>query len=248
MFLDPYFTGDAGTIRISAAQGNAFAKDVAGDFNPIHDRANPRFCVPGDLLFALVLVRHGLSSRMDFHFSGMVGADVPITIDASDDRVLVRDGTGKTCLSVIRDGESTRTPDLIESLVRRYVAFSGHNFPHFLVPLMERRGVMINTDRPLVIYERMSFALARLDRPVDGVALTDSTLDVAGRRGDAHLRFELSCGGTRIGDGAKKLVLSGLRPLDPAALNCLVERYAGWAAAHHSGASATAVAGSDANS
>jgi hypothetical protein len=232
MFLDAYLGGDADRPRVSAAQGSAFAKDIAGDFNPIHDADNPRFCVPGDLLFALVLTRFGLSSRMDFHFTGMVGADVPLRLAADDDRVLVQDDTGKTCLSASRAGATTRDPALIESLVRRYVAFSGHNFPHFLVPLMERHGVMINTDRPLVIYERMSFALSRLDCPPDDLQLTDSTLDSAGRRADAHLRFALTAGGERIGEGAKKLVLSGLRPLDQAALDGLVARYAGWAAAH----------------
>lgn len=232
MFLDHYLSGDADAPRISAAQGNAFAKDIAGDFNPIHDADNPRFCVPGDLLFALVLTQFGLSSRMEFHFSGMVGADVPQRIDSSDEQVLVRDESGKTCLTVTRAGASTRDPDLIESLVRRYVAFSGHNFPHFLVPLMQRHGVMINTERPLVIYERMAFELSSLDRPLDGLELVDSTLDVAGRRGDARLRFDLTSNSERIGEGTKKLVLSSLRPLDQAALDGLVARYHGWAAAH----------------
>lgn len=237
MFLDPYFTLDSDKVRISAAQGNAFAKDVAEDFNPIHDTANPRFCVPGDLLFAVVLARHGLSSRMDFHFTGMVGADAPIGVGTEGEDIVVRDGADKRCLSVTRGGQRTVDPVLIESLVRRYVAFSGHNFPHILVPLMQRHGVMINTDRPLVIYERMSFELARLDQPVDAVELTDSSLDVAGRRGDARLRFVLSAGGAPIGTGAKKLVLSGLRPLDQSALDGLVERYAGWARAHREGGS-----------
>jgi hypothetical protein len=232
MFLDPYVSGDEATPCITAAQGSAFAKDVAGDYNPIHDTDNPRFCVPGDLLFALVLARCGLSSRMAFHFTGMVGADVPLRIDAADEEVQVHDGAGKTCLIVTRAGASTHDPALIEPLVRRYVAFSGHNFPHFLVPLMQRHGVMINTDRPLVIYERMSFELSRLDRPLDGLQLVESTLDIAGRRGDAHLRFDMTADGERIGEGAKKLVLSGLRPLDQAALDGLVARYDGWAAAH----------------
>lgn len=232
MFLDPYLSGDEQAPRISAAQGNAFAKDVAGDFNPLHDADNPRFCVPGDLLFALVLTRFGLSSRMEFNFSGMVGADVALQIDSSEEQVVVRGDAGKTCLSVTRAGASTGDPELIEWLVRRYVAFSGHNFPHFLVPLMQRHGVMINTDRPLVIYERMSFDLSHLDRPLDGIHLIDSTLDVAGRRGDARLSFDLTSGGERIGEGTKKLVLSGLRPLDQAALDGLVDRYNGWGLAH----------------
>jgi hypothetical protein len=232
MLLEPYLSGDDPTPCVSAAQGSAFAKDLAGDFNPIHDADNPRFCVPGDLLFALVLTRTGLSSRMAFRFSGMVGADAPLRIETSAEQVLVRDRAGKTCLSVKRAGPSTHDPALIEALIRRYVAFSGHNFPHFLVPLMQRHGVMINPDRPLVIYEQMSFELSHLDRPPDAIHLTDSALDIAGRRGDARLRFDLTCHGERIGEGAKKLLLSGLRPLDQPALDGLVARYQGWAAAY----------------
>jgi hypothetical protein len=232
MFLDPYIGGSADSPRISAAQGSAFAKDVAGDYNPIHDPQNPRFCVPGDLLFALVLTRFGISSRMQLGFTGMVGANVPLRLDATERRLQVLDTNGKTCLSVERGGDATTDPALVEALVRRYVAFSGHNFPHFLVPLMQRHGVMINTQRPLVIYECMSFSLSRLDLTPDAIELTESTLEVAGRRGDAHLHFDLSAGGTRIGQGSKKLVLSGLRPLDQAALDGLVSRYDGWAEAH----------------
>jgi hypothetical protein len=232
MLLDTCLSGDDQAPHISAAQGSAFAKDIAGDFNPIHDADSPRFCVPGDLLFALVLTKTGLSSRMEFLFTGMVGADVPLRLDISADQVTVRDQAGKPCLSVSRAGPSTQDPELIESLIRCYVAFSGHNFPHFLVPLMERHGVMINPDRPLVIYERMSFELSRLDRPADGIQLTDSTLDISGRRGDVRLRFDLTARGERIGEGAKKLVLSGLRPLEQAALDGLVARYHGWAAAY----------------
>jgi hypothetical protein len=232
MFLDHFFRDDDGAIRISAAQGSAFAKAVAGDFNPLHDVDNPRFCVPGDLLFALVLARHGLASRMAFHFKGMVGADMPLTLVAEEDHVLARDAGGKTCMEVISAGPTSRDTALIESLVRRYVAFSGHNFPHILVPLMDAHGVMINTDRPLVIYERMSFELDRLDRSDLELVLVSSRLEVNGRRGAARLGFEFRSDGEAIGQGAKSLVLSGLREHDRTALQGLVERYVGWQTAY----------------
>ncbi len=235
MFLDPFFSDDAGVIRVSAAQGSTFAKAVAGDFNPLHDVDNPRFCVPGDLLFGLVLARYGLGSRMEFRFKGMVAADAPLTFVAEGSEVLARDATGKTCLEVVSAGAVSRDMALIESLVRRYVAFSGQNFPHVLVPLMEAHGVMINTDRPLVIYERMSFELERLDRADFDLVLVESRLDVNGRRGEARLEYELRSGGESIGRGAKSLVLSGLRDHDPVALRGLVDRYAGWRTVYQEG-------------
>ena len=235
MFLDPFYTVDAaGAVRISAAQGSAFAKGIAGDFNPLHDADNPRFCVPGDLLFALVLCRHGLRSRMAFRFAGMAGADTPLDFRPAADGLTVVDAAGKTCLEVSWSGAESRDESLIETLVRRYVAFSGHNFPHILVPLMERHGVMINTDRPLVIYERMSFALDRLDCPDPELALVDSQLQVSGRRGEAALAFAFGQAGEPLGHGAKTLILSGLRDHEPVALQRLVDRYTGWQAAYES--------------
>ncbi|MBK1716259.1 DUF3581 family protein [Thiocystis violacea] len=232
MFLSPFFTEEAGVVRISAAQGSAFAKDIAGDFNLIHDADNPRFCAPGDLLFALVLARHGVGSRMSFRFTGMVGADVPLTFTEIDGGMLVTDAAGKSCLEVASSGPVSRDPTLIESLSRRYVAFSGQNFPHILVPLMEREGVMVNPDRPLVIYERMFFELDRLDAGDLDLTLVESQLEVKGRRGEARLGFQIGQAGEPIGRGSKSLVLSGLRDIDPATLQGLVERYANWKAAY----------------
>ena len=52
------------------------AKQVCNDYNPIHDIESKRFCVPGDLLFALTLNNFGSKSQ-DFYITddGMIGAD-----------------------------------------------------------------------------------------------------------------------------------------------------------------------------
>ena len=236
MFISPFFSESGPDIHISPQQGSLFAKQVAGDFNPIHDSGNNRFCVPGDLLFALVLASYGLSQRMAFRFTGMVGKGTALRFPQDPTETLsVRDPVGKTYLEVIREGDVSRDEALIESLIRTYVAFSGRNFPHILVPLMERYGVMINTERPLVIYEQMSFELEYLDLPQLCLDLVDSTLEIKGKRGDARLYFQFRNGNKVVGSGQKKLVLSGLRELDSDALQGLVDRYAGWAAAHRAG-------------
>ncbi|NEV61241.1 DUF3581 family protein [Thiorhodococcus minor] len=232
MFLDLFHTAEGEALRISASQGSAFAKQIAGDFNPIHDATNPRFCVPGDLLFALVLGKFGVASRMAFRFTGMVAADAALRIVETDSGLVVESADGKPCLEVERAGAVNPDPGLTESLLRRYVAFSGQNFPHILVPLMEQQGVMINPDRPLVIYDRMSFELDRLDYPDLEVALESTELEVKGKRGEVRLEFSLTADGQAVGRGAKTLILSGLRAYDAAALQGLVDRYAGWKAAY----------------
>ena len=72
MFLDNFYNQNQSELTISAEQGSSFAKTISNDFNPIHDPDSKRFCVPGDLLFALVLQRYGLSQDMSFSFAGMV--------------------------------------------------------------------------------------------------------------------------------------------------------------------------------
>lgn len=236
MSLSPYFTDDGTHIRISAQQASRFAKEIAGDFNPIHDPDNKRFCVPGDLLFSLVLARQGLSRRMKFRFAGMLGRDTPLRLPAQPVKDFsLQDDKGKTYLEVTRSGEIMHDAAEIERLTRAYVAFSGCNFPHILVPLMERHGAMINTDRPLVVYECMSFDLDRLGNPDLSLELVDSILERKGKRGDALLHFRFTSGGEPIGSGSKKLLLSGLRDYRQEAVRGLVDRYAQWKADFEAG-------------
>ncbi|MGS0729920.1 DUF3581 family protein, partial [Shewanella sp. 0m-11] len=164
MFLSSYFKKENQSVSITPQQASDFAKIVAQDFNPIHDVAAKRFCVPGDLLFALVLNEYGLSQKMTFNFAGMVGDGVklqfPVAVAEDFD---IRDDKDKRYLEVHRSGDVRQCETQIESFIRKYVAFSGLNFMHILVPMMKQQQMMINPARPLVIYESMSFDLTTLD-------------------------------------------------------------------------------------
>ena len=70
--LTPYYQQRAEFVTITREQGSQFAKKVADDFNPLHDADAKKFCVPGDLLFSLVLSRYGVSENMYFKFEGMI--------------------------------------------------------------------------------------------------------------------------------------------------------------------------------
>jgi hypothetical protein len=233
MFLDPYYSYIDGHIRITAEQASRFAKQVAGDFNPIHDPDAKRFCVPGDLLFSLVLAKYGLSQQMRFTFSGMVGHGVNLKFaETSNDKFDIGDDAGKTYLHVERHGAVSHDKTLIEAFTRSYVAFSGQNFPHILVPLMAEHNVMINAERPLVIYESMTFDLNHLDFTNPALELTSATLDENGKRGDAQIHFRVKAGAETAGTGSKKLVLSGLREYDHNQIQELSEKYAQWKSAY----------------
>lgn len=224
MFLAPFHQVDPDGIRISGQQASRFAKEIAGDFNPIHDPDAKRFCVPGDLLFALILDRYGLYQRMTFTFTGMVGQGVALSFpEGVDGHITVTDGKGKDYLQATCAGQITRDPGLVEAFTKGYVAFSGRNFPYILLPLMAEQQVMINPDRPLVIYESMSFDLQRLDFTDPRLELADSRLEVKGKRGDARLTFNVFAGDEPVGIGHKKLVLSGLQPYEAARMDALVD-------------------------
>ena len=226
MFLDEFHSVVDGDVRISAEQGSRFAKQIAGDFNPIHDAGAKRFCVPGDLLFALVLAHYGLSERMHFSFQGMLGADVPLRFpEAPGDEFVIADRSGKPYLEVERAGARTSDQALIEAMTCRYVAFSGRNFPDILQPLMAAENVMFNPDRPLVIYDSMGFELRHLDFCDPEMTLAESNLAVEGKRGAARLRFDIGCGGGPIGAGSKKLVLSGLREYDDMRMQAVIAEF-----------------------
>ena len=231
MFLDSFFNQNETDLTISAEQGSRFAKAVSNDFNPIHDADSKRFCVPGDLLFAIALQRYGLSQEMQFTFSGMVSADLGLVFpEAPAEKFEIVDGGGKCYLQVERSADAVFEQAMIEQLVRSYVLFSGQNFPYILVPLMAEQNVMINPARPLAIYQSMSLHLDRLDLQQPSVELADTRMVVEGKRGDVELQFRLMDGDHIVGSGVKKIILSGLREYQQAAVDEMVADYKSWQA------------------
>lgn len=226
MNLHSYFQKTDNRIEVSRQQASDFAKQVAGDFNPIHDIDAKRFCVPGDLLFSLVLNQYGLSKKMQFRFSDMVGGQIPLHFSPSDDGELcIHDDKGKCYLRVNREGDSSREEPLVSNLTKNYVAFSGHTFPHVLVPLMAKHNVMINPERPLIIYESMGIDLHTLAISNPQLELVDAQLSVNGKRGDVLLKFRFVENGKEIGCGRKTMVLSGLRPYEQQVMDAVVDLY-----------------------
>lgn len=226
MFLTPYFSQDNNQFQFTRQQASHFAKKVAGDFNPIHDEDSKRFCVPGDLLFAVLLSKEGISQKMRFDFSGMVSNGVALSVENKCEKEsAVVDEKSKEYLHMSREGEVNHNPEFIEHVVTSYVQFSGMNFPHIMVPLMEEQQMMINCQRPLVIYESMEVEFSRLDLTHPEVEFSGATFDVDGKRGVVTLNFTFKEDGEVVGKGLKRMVASGLKPYDQEAVDDLVERF-----------------------
>ncbi|MCV6614833.1 MAG: DUF3581 domain-containing protein [Cellvibrionaceae bacterium] len=228
MQIDQYFTPNPGNpdqFSFSRAQASDFAKFVANDYNPIHDIDAKRFCVPGDLLFAVSLAKSGLNQQMDVDFADMVVDGVELTLEHKDQEEILRGGNDKEYLHIHRRGAHSDDPSIISQLSESYVAYSGKTFPHILVPLMREQGVMINPARPLVIYESARIELDHLDFSEPRLEGAESSLAVDGKRGSVRLGFDIFCGEQKVGHGEKRMVLSGLREFDEAAMQAVVDYY-----------------------
>jgi len=214
MMIDQYYNKLNGCISFTREQGSRFAKNMAHDFNPLHDVDAKRFCIPGDLLFSVILARYGISQHMEFFFSGMVTDGVELLLPEAAGELHLVDAQGREYLRVRRTGETSREESLIRNITQSYVEFSGQTFPHILVPLLAEKNVMINPDRPMVIYASMIIDLETLDVERPRLERDLNSVDINGKRGSADLAFNLVENGSVVGRGSKHMVLSGLRDYD----------------------------------
>ena len=217
-------------ISFSEQQASDFAKGVAGDFNPIHDPGAKRFCVPGDLLFAVMLHRFGIAANTEVEFAGMLTSGNSLSLPATiPDTLSLADDREREVLSLRMSGTRYKDPQLIKEITTAYVTFSGKTFPDILVPLMRESNAMINPQRPLVIYKDMSISLFSHVDQIDpnNVTLTldDASLNSDGRKGAVTLGFNIHANEQAIGKGIKNMVLGGLRDFDDDAMQGVVDEY-----------------------
>jgi aerobic-type carbon monoxide dehydrogenase small subunit (CoxS/CutS family) len=227
MFLKKFYSGSNDSIKITAEQGSLFAKEIANDFNPLHDVGAKRYVVPGDLLSSIVLEKYGISKKIQFSFRGMLGGD-GITLnfpETNADQFEVIGSNNKTILGIERSGERITDKSVVEALIRNYAAFSGYNFPYILVPLMAKHKVMINIARPLVLYESMTLEFEHMNFTDPKVEMVDPDLRVDGKRGDAHFNFQIKSGDEVVGKGFKKIVISGVREYEEQPMQEFVDNY-----------------------
>jgi len=163
----------------------------------------------------------------------MVTEDIVINFSNSDaENISVNDVNDKEYMSIDRSGDICQNSEFSSNLAQRYVEFSGHTFPHILVPLMEQQSVMINPARPLVIYQSMSIELEHLDFSDPTLEITETRLEVEGKRGRAILQFCFKVDGEVVGKGEKIMLLSGLRAFDSDIIGQVVSDYDQWKQAY----------------
>ena len=95
MIIDQFYSEPNGRVCFTREQGSNFAKQMANDFNPLHDADAKRFCIPGDLLFAVILpnaanLRQSLSHfavSVD-HIENLTGLDLFATLPDEEENLL----------------------------------------------------------------------------------------------------------------------------------------------------------------
>lgn len=225
MNLKDFYQQEDTTLRFNREQASRFAKEVAGDFNPIHDIDARRFCVPGDLLFAILLKQQGLFSNMEIEFAGMVTEQSEVLTQVSSGEVRFVKEDGADFIIAHHNQQSCGDVQFIEALTCAYVTFSGHTFPHILVPLMKEHDVMINPARPMVMYRKMSLTLDTCSGDNIALAYTGAELKASGKKGEVSFFFDITADGEVIGKGMKNMLLSGLRPYEQAVIDDIVIEY-----------------------
>lgn len=222
--LNAFYQLQDGKVSFTRQQGSDFAKKMADDFNPLHNVDAKRFCVPGDLLFSLVLARYGVSKKMNFSFVGMVTEGVSLTLPEAGAELDFRDAD-KSYLTVSRSGDCSDNTTLVDNLIKNYVAFSGSAFPHVIVPLMAEKNLMINPARPMVMYQSMSIELDRLDLDSPTLVASEPVFINEGKRGAITLKFNLIENNEVVGRGEKHMLVSGILDYNAEAMNGLIDNY-----------------------
>ena len=224
--LSAFYYQDGERLRVSADQGSRFAKQVAGDHNPLHDVEAPRFCVPGDLLFALISHRYGLSRRFALSFKGMLRADTPLVFPPrSGSEFTIAGDDGREYVRVTHETPLPSDEAARLALIRAYVGCSGETFPDRLCPLLAEAGVMFNPQRPFLVYDSMALDLERAPGANVAVVPQDASLTVNGKRADVQFDYRIVDGDGVIGHAAKWMVVSGLRAYDDDTMTAVIDAY-----------------------
>lgn len=226
MQLEHYFNIENQQITFTRQQASHFAKLEANDFNPIHDEASPRFCVPGDLLLAILLTKEGIAEQMQLSFSGMISDKNALTLYThTDNSIEVLDANEKAYLKLERTGKIKKDPIWANKIAKKYIQLSGMGFPHIMVPLLKENDLMINPARPLVIYDSMSLTFFDFDFSEPEVQLTDSVITFEGKRGIVTLSFKFTEKGRSIGEGQKRMICSSLIPYEESVATALIDKF-----------------------
>ncbi|QUM79598.1 DUF3581 family protein [Moritella sp. 5] len=226
MFLNEFYSQKDSSFRFTQQQASRFAKTVANDYNKIHDVDNKRFCVPGDLLFAVSLAKFGLSETMKINFTGMVKNDVDLQFSPLlNNKTAIVNADEQAFMELELGGSASYDEEIISKIIKEYVQFSGKNFPEIMVPLMRSENLMFNPARALIMYKCMQINLTRVDVKSIALKFDEAIINVQGKRATVTFKFDFYEGDEKVGTGQKEMLLSGLIPYEESVMNGVIADY-----------------------
>jgi len=226
MFLNEFYFQKDSTFRFTQQQASRFAKTIANDYNKIHDVDNKRFCVPGDLLFAVSLAKFGLSETMKIDFTGMVKNDTDLAFSPLvENKTEIVNTDHKSFMELEMAGQSSHNDNIITKIIKEYVQFSGKNFPDIIVPLMRSENLMFNPARALIMYKSMQINMTRVHVNSIELKFDDAVIEVQGKRATVTFKFGFYEGEDKVGTGQKEMVLSGLIPYEESVMAGVIADY-----------------------
>lgn len=226
MFLNEFYSQKDSSFRFTQQQASRFAKTVANDYNKIHDVDNKRFCVPGDLLFAVSLAKFGLSETMKINFTGMVKNDVDLQFSPLlNNKTAIVNADEQAFMELELGGNTSYDEEIISKIIKEYVQFSGKNFPDIMVPLMRSENLMFNPARALIMYKCMQINLTRVDVKSIALKFDEAIISVQGKRATVTFKFDFYEGDEKVGTGQKEMLLSGLIPYEESVMDGVIADY-----------------------
>ncbi|KXO14049.1 hypothetical protein AKG98_113 [Moritella sp. JT01] len=226
MFLNEFYSQKDSSFRFTQQQASRFAKAVANDYNKIHDVDNKRFCVPGDLLFAVSLAKFGLSETMKIDFTGMVKNDVDLQFSPLlNNKTAIVNADEQAFMELELGGNTSHDEEIISKIIKEYVQFSGKNFPEIMVPLMRSENLMFNPARALIMYKCMQISLTRVDVKSIALKFDEAIINVHGKRATVTFKFDFYEGDEKVGTGQKEMLLSGLIPYEESVMDGVIADY-----------------------
>lgn len=226
MFLNEFYSQKDSSFRFTQQQASRFAKTVANDYNKIHDVDNKRFCVPGDLLFAVSLAKFGLSETMKINFTGMVKNDVDLQFSPRlNNKTTIVNADEQAFMELELGGNTSYDEEIISKIIKEYVQFSGKNFPDIMVPLMRSENLMFNPARALIMYKCMQINLTRVDVKSIALKFDEAIINVQGKRATVTFKFDFYEGDKKVGTGQKEMLLSGLIPYEESVMDGVIADY-----------------------
>lgn len=208
---------------------SAYARNVAKDFNPIHSHLAKKYCVPGDLIFALITEMHGAHNYMRVDFLNRVGAECKLFFDTKRIALALLDVDKKLYAELATAGDKSVCPKRLKTVSNVVVSCTSGYFPYKLIDNLREENVMLSIRRSMVMLKSIEVELRNIHSASSLVAKYQSSgLELSGKRGEVKVYFQLfDDDGISVGFVTKTVLIIGIEKFNDKASKQYLDDYEG---------------------